>query len=105
MSIRSSCIKTISTAALLLAAATVSAAEPVQTYAAGGDTAPSGAAMAVDLALARPVGFIATLLGAVVFVAGLPFEALAGNISDPARRLVGDPARFTFVRPLGEDLN
>ncbi len=69
------------------------------------DNAPSGAAMLVDLVVARPLGLVTTLLGTVVFVAGLPFELLAGNVSDPARRLVGDPARFTFTRPLGEDIN
>lgn len=66
---------------------------------------PSGMAMAADLVIARPLGLAATVLGTVVFVASLPFQALAGNFSDPARRLVIEPASFTFTRPLGEGIN
>jgi hypothetical protein len=61
--------------------------------------------MALDLALARPIGLGATVLGTVVFLVGLPFELLAGNVSDPARKLIVEPARFTFTRPLGEEIN
>ena len=64
--------------------------------------APSAAAMAVDLLVARPLGLAATVVGSVVFVASLPFTALAGNVGDPADKLVVEPAKFTFVRPLGE---
>jgi len=55
--------------------------------------------------VARPLGLVATVLGTVVFVASLPFQALAGNVADPARKLVVEPAAFTFVRPLGEGVN
>jgi hypothetical protein len=67
-----------------------------------GDTKPSGAAMLFDLALGRPLGLGATVLGTAVFIVGLPFEALSGDVSAPARRLVVEPGAFTFVRPLGE---
>lgn len=66
---------------------------------------PSAAAMTVDLIVARPLGFVVTVLGTAVFVAALPFAALAGNVGDPARKLVVEPAAFTFVRPLGEGIN
>lgn len=66
-----------------------------------GDTTPGPAAMAFDLALGRPVGLAATALGTAVFVLGLPFEAMSGDVSGPARRLVVEPAKFTFTRPLG----
>ena len=112
MSIRSCCLTLSSSAVLMFAAATAAAQEqaaaPVAApidYAATVDTTPSGAAMAADLVLARPLGLLATLLGTVVFVGGLPFELLSGNVSGPARRLVGDPARYTFTRPLGQDVN
>ncbi len=105
MSIRSICIHSFSAAALLLFAATASAESPSPDYNNRGDTSPSGAAMAADLVLARPLGFAATLIGTVIFVVGLPFELIAGNIHDPARRLIADPARYTFTRPLGEDIN
>ncbi|GAC1632650.1 MAG: hypothetical protein NVS9B10_27330 [Nevskia sp.] len=105
MSIRSGCIQSVTAAALLVFAAAAAAEGSGPDYNNRGDSAPSGAAMTADLVLARPLGFAATLLGAVVFVAGLPFELLAGNVADPARRLVADPARYTFTRPLGEDVN
>lgn len=66
------------------------------------DTTPSATAMAADLVVLRPLSFAGTVLGAVVFVAGLPFEVISGNVSGPAQRLVVEPAKFTFTRPLGE---
>ena len=105
MSIRSRCIQSACAVTLLVVAAAASAEGTNPDYNNRGDSAPSGAAMTADLVLARPLGFAATLIGTVVFVAGLPFELLAGNVSDPARRLVADPARYTFTRPLGEDVN
>ncbi len=65
-------------------------------------TAPSGAAMLIDGILIRPLGFAATLIGGVVFVVTLPFSLLGGNVDDAGQALVGDPARMTFKRPLGE---
>lgn len=70
----------------------------------GNDTTPGAGAMAMDAIVVRPLSLAGTMLGAVVFVVGLPFEALAGNVSDPARRLVVEPAKYTFRRPLGEDI-
>ncbi len=59
--------------------------------------------MAVDLAILRPMGFAVTLLGTGAFVLSLPFT-LGRNVGDAAERFVADPARFTFSRPLGEEL-
>ncbi|WP_293373648.1 hypothetical protein [Nevskia sp.] len=91
-------------AVLSLAAATASAQDS-SGYEETTAGSPSAAAMTVDLLVARPLGLVATVLGTVVFVASLPFQALAGNVSDPARKLVAEPAKFTFVRPLGEGVN
>jgi hypothetical protein len=62
---------------------------------------PSGAAMAFDLVIVRPVSFVATLVGATIFVVSLPFAAIQGEIRPAAQALVVEPARFTFMRPLG----
>jgi hypothetical protein len=59
--------------------------------------------MAADLIIARPLGLAATVLGTAVFIVALPFSAISGNVSDPARRLIVEPAEFTFTRPLGAD--
>jgi hypothetical protein len=61
----------------------------------------SGEAMMFDAALMRPMGVVATVGGAVVFVLSLPFSALGGNVGEAADQLVVAPAKFTFVRPLG----
>ncbi len=62
----------------------------------------SAGAMAVDVIAVRPLGFVATVLGTGLFVVSLPFSALGGNVDEAAENLVVGPARFTFVRPLGD---
>ena len=63
---------------------------------------PSGGAMLYDVVVVRPVGLLATALGAVFFVISSPFSALGGNIDIAGEKLVKDPVAFTFKRPLGE---
>jgi len=61
-----------------------------------------GPAMVVDMMFIRPIGFVATVLGSVVFVVSLPFTLMGGNVDEAAKALVVEPAKYTFVRPLGE---
>lgn len=68
----------------------------------GIDDAPTGEQMTLDLIIVRPLSLAGTLLGTVVFVVALPINALTLNFSDPARRLILEPAAYTFVRPLGD---
>ena len=77
-----------------------------QVLAAESDTteAPSGAAMIADALVTRPAGLIATVFGSCFFVLGLPFSAPGDNIGESWENLVVAPARFTFARPLGEDI-
>ena len=100
-----SCVsKLISIAAvsLLLATSTVAVAgDHNRRYADSPDIQPNGVTMAADLLVARPLGLATTLVGAAVFLVALPFAALAGDVSTPARYLMEEPARFTFDRPLG----
>ncbi|MFO7931521.1 MAG: multidrug transporter [Thermodesulfobacteriota bacterium] len=65
------------------------------------NTSKDGAAMAVDVFAARPLGFASTVLGSATFVVSLPFSALGGNVGPAYDRLVILPARYTFDRPLG----
>ena len=58
-------------------------------------------AMLVDVIVLRPFGIAATVLGAAVFVVSLPFTLPTRSVDQAAQRLVVDPAKFTFVRPLG----
>jgi len=57
--------------------------------------------MAVDAIVVRPLGLVSTLGGAVIFLVASPFSAMGGNTRESWDRLVADPAKFTFQRPLG----
>jgi hypothetical protein len=61
----------------------------------------TGEAMLADVFILRPVGLAATVLGSVAFVVSLPFTLPTRSVDKAAQRLVVDPAKFTFVRPLG----
>jgi len=92
----------IAAASLLLAAATVAAASGPRSHPQGDDNTAVGLAMAADLVIARPLGLVATVAGTALFLVALPFEAMSGNITTPAHRLIADPAAYTFARPLGQ---
>jgi hypothetical protein len=62
---------------------------------------PSAAAMGVDFVLVRPVSLAATAVGAGLFIVSLPFSLLGMNAADAGKRLVVEPGKYTFVRPLG----
>ena len=62
----------------------------------------TGEKMIADLVLLRPAGFIGTVLGSAVFVVSLPFSAIGGNSKEALEKLVKEPARYTFSRPLGD---
>ena|SRR5690349_18537623 len=66
------------------------------------DTSPTGEQMALDLIVVRPLSLAGTVLGTAIFIVALPFNALTLNFADPARRLIVEPAKYTFVRPLGD---
>jgi hypothetical protein len=63
---------------------------------------PAGGEMLYDLIVIRPVGIIATAVGTVTFVFSLPFSALGRNVDSAGQKLVKDPFKYTFLRPLGE---
>ena len=66
------------------------------------DDQPDSVKMAVDILVARPLGLASTVLGSVVYIVALPFSALGGDTRTPWEKLVVDPARFTFKRPVGK---
>jgi ABC-type Fe3+ transport system permease subunit len=85
------------------AAAAAALCLAVQAQAVGSliDETPSAEAMAFDLFIVRPLGLVGTVLGAAIFVVSLPIDLISFNFADPARRLVVEPAKFTFTRDLG----
>ena len=58
--------------------------------------------MLVDCFLLRPLGIAATALGTAMFIVSLPFSASGGNVKEAFWKLMGEPAQFAFVRPLGD---
>ncbi len=63
----------------------------------------SGEEMILDLVLLRPIGFVATVLGAVAFVASLPFTIPLKQVNEAAKKMVVKPGKYTFTRSLGYD--
>lgn len=61
----------------------------------------SGEAMIADALVARPVGLVTTVAGSAVYIVSLPFSLLGGNEKQARQKLVVEPARYTFKRPLG----
>ncbi len=78
----------------------VPSAAAADMYRNGGE--PSGEAMLADGFLVRPVMLVGTALGIVTFVATLPFSLLGGNVDKAGKAMVVEPAKYTFVRPLGD---
>lgn len=63
---------------------------------------PTYSSMLIDGAIARPLGLGATVVGTAIWIVTLPFSALGGNVREATDKLIVEPARFTFTRPLGE---
>lgn len=62
---------------------------------------PTGDEMFNDTWAGRPLGLLATVMGAVTFVVALPFTLPSHSVNDAAKMLVADPVKWTFRRPLG----
>ena len=103
MSANSRIFSVVAAAALLAASASAAASDSVNaSFNSENDATPSSGAIAVDLLVLRPLSLVGTVLGTAVFIVGLPFEAMSGDVAGPANRLVAQPAKFTFTRPLGD---
>lgn len=62
----------------------------------------SAETMTVDALLVRPLGLVSMVLGSALFVVSLPFSATGGNIKEVSQKMVAEPTKFTFTRPLGD---
>ena len=56
----------------------------------------------LDVALVRPFGALGTAAGYGFYIAATPFMVLDGDLDDARDVYVGELARDTFKRPLGE---
>ncbi len=57
--------------------------------------------MFVDFLLLRPLGIAVTAVGTAMFIISLPFSASGGNVKEAFQKMMAEPAKFTFARPLG----
>lgn len=87
---------------LAAAALLACAAAPVQANDVEIDDAPSAEAMTFDLFIMRPLSLVGTVAGTAVYLVALPFNLLTLNLVEPGRRLVVEPAKYTFTRDLGD---
>ncbi len=66
------------------------------------DIPPTAEAMAGDVIFVRPLSLAATILGTATFIVALPFTIPSGSVGSSAKVLIGEPAQYTFTRPLGQ---
>jgi len=88
--------------ALLLLAATSLVHAMDGAYRPKGGVDGSAEAILVDGFILKPAGILTTLVGSAAFVLTLPFSIPTRSVDNAAQKLVVDPARYTFVRPLGQ---
>lgn len=60
-------------------------------------------AVAFDLLVLRPAGVVMTTVGLVLFVGSIPMSLATLSVGKSFNALVVGPARYTFVRTLGEE--
>jgi len=65
-------------------------------------TGDRAADMVLDAVVMRPLGLVATVLGAALTVVALPFTIPSGSVEASAHELIVRPAEYTFKRPLGD---
>ena len=58
--------------------------------------------MLIDLTVLRPLGLVGTALGVVTYVITLPFTLPTKSAKKAGEKLVMNPGKYTFARPLGQ---
>ena len=66
------------------------------------DIDEKGGYMIGDLVVMRPLGIVATAVGTIAYVISLPFSLAGGNEEEARQKLIIEPAKYTFTRPLGD---
>ena len=57
--------------------------------------------IAFDVLIVRPFGVGAILAGSFIFAVAYPFSYLTGQTEMTYQKLIKDPAKYTFKRPIG----
>lgn len=58
--------------------------------------------VANDIVFARPLGLASIVAGAGLFIVSLPFALMSGSVNKTGQTLVGNPIKYTLVRPVGD---
>ncbi|HAO19602.1 MAG TPA: multidrug transporter [Desulfobacteraceae bacterium] len=58
--------------------------------------------VAIDLLISRPLGILATVAGGAIFLVSLPISAMTGQTRMVYDKMVREPARYAFKRPIGD---
>lgn len=58
--------------------------------------------VAGDIIFARPLGLASIVAGAGLFIVSLPLAIITGSVNKTSQTLVGNPVKYTFVRPVGD---
>ncbi|MBZ0221325.1 MAG: hypothetical protein K8I01_12955 [Candidatus Methylomirabilis sp.] len=88
--------------ALLAALVLFLAVAPAQAASTMEKGEPTSSEIIFDVLVGRPLGIVATVLGTAVFIVGLPFTIPARSVGVTAEKLIADPFKYTFARPVGD---
>ena len=58
--------------------------------------------MIFDFIVVRPLGIVATTVGTCFFIVSLPFSLGGGNTKVAYQKMIVEPLKYTFKRPLGD---
>ncbi len=58
---------------------------------------------ALDVLVARPLGFAAAIVGSAVFVVSLPFTIPSGGVGNAANMFIVQPLQFSFTRDFPDE--
>jgi hypothetical protein len=63
---------------------------------------PDAVAMMIDVVPVRVLSFCGMVIGTAFFLVTIPVSYFAGSHEEAAEKMIAEPARYTFTRPLGE---
>ncbi len=63
---------------------------------------PDAVTMMIDVVPVRVLSFCGMVIGTAFFLVSLPVSYIAGSHELAAEKMIAEPARYTFTRPLGE---
>ncbi len=66
------------------------------------ETGETYASFLGDFIILRPLGMLAQVAGLGLFIATFPVAAISGNTEKAVEKLIKEPAKFTWKRPLGQ---